>query len=200
MPKTGGNSGSDNGDHTGCYWGDADNDGEKEWVPHDCSTKGHLYKSEVIQEGTCCQPEIKDRRCYVVGCNAQASGYPIEKWTVKHTGDASLCSYATIESYTVRRSDGQAWNFDNEASVRAKAKEVANAYRNGESRHYVEWISYMGWTVVYPETFTCKTCGQTINYKEMKAQNRATYTGTLPENPYANRQWEERYAKDNQPS
>ena len=86
-----------------------------------------------------------------------------------------------------------------EAEARVKAKKVANAYRNGESRHYVEWIRYSGWKQIMPETFVCKTCGQTINYQEMKKDYRAGFTGTFPENPYEDRMWVEFYTKDNQP-
>ena len=161
--------------------------------------EGHRYKNEVIQEATCCQPKIIDSRCTVVGCNHQQEGYPRESWPVPHLGDASLASYKPVEAYTVRRRDGQAWVFDDEVSARAKAKQIADAYRNGESIHWVERIQSSGYTVVYPQTFICKTCGQTISYQEMKKDYRAGFTGTYPENPYEDRRWVEEYNKNNQP-
>ena len=170
-----------------------------EWIPWDCATQGHRCQGEgshtsVVQEETCCQPKIIKKTCAVVGCD----GYELQEIRyADHVGDASLLSYESYEYYTVRGSDGYAWIFNDEASVRAKAKQIADAYRNGESYIYVEWIRYTGYRRVYPETFTCTTCGQVLNYQEVR--NSAVFKGTHPENPYADRQWEETYTKDNQP-
>lgn len=197
LPSDG--SETDNSEHIGCYLKNVGNmDGVYEWVPNDCETEGHRYKMEVLQEAThCCQPKITDRYCVVVGCDHHDSGYPKEEWEVPHLGDASLLSYESKESYTVRRRDGQAWTFSTEAEARAMAKKVADAYRNGESIHWVERIQSSGFTVIYPENFVCQTCGQTLILKDLEA---CRFTGTFPENPYESRRWVENYTKDNQPA
>ena len=183
-PKTGNSGSNDSGDHNGMFY----NEAEDKWYEWDCATKGHFVREwKVVQEQTCCQYEIKEAKCVVVGCNG------VKRQEGNEYGDHIMGSDALIDydmRYRVRRYDGYTFYFEDEASARNKASEIANEYKNGTCKAWLEYIAYEQ-VPVFADEYTCMFCGKTCT----TSKGDYDYNGELRDRFV----WMETYTKDNQP-